>query len=88
MFGKPIPRPFFEAIILPFVWTYIMKEDPITGLLCRKSRATCNGDKKYGKAVTVVAETAICFIRRTTGVQSLLGHDSTTVSDCNGCRCR
>jgi hypothetical protein len=60
MFGKPIPRPFFEAIILPFVWTYIMKEDPITGLLRRKSRATCNGGKKYGKAVTVAETYATC----------------------------
>ena len=32
MFGAPIPRPFL-AIILPFVWTYLMKEDPITGIL-------------------------------------------------------
>ena len=29
MFGTPIPRPF-AAIVLPFVWTYLMKEDPIT----------------------------------------------------------
>ena len=60
MFGKPIPRPFFEAIILPFVWTYIMKEDPITGILRRKSRATCNGGKKYGKAVTAAETYATC----------------------------
>ena len=26
MFGKPIPRPFFEAIILPFVWTHLSHE--------------------------------------------------------------
>lgn len=59
MFGDPIPRPFL-AIILPFVWTYLMKEDPLTGLLRRTSRATCNGGKKYGKAVTVAETYATC----------------------------
>ena len=58
-FGDPIPRPFL-AIILPFVWTYLIKEDPLTGLLRRKSRATCNGGKKYGKAVTVAETHATC----------------------------
>ena len=59
MFGDPIPRPFL-AIILPFVWTYLMKEDPLTGLLRRKSRAACNGGKKYGKAVTAAETYATC----------------------------
>ena len=60
MFGKPIPKPFLDAIILRFVWTYLMKEDPLTGLLRCQSRATCNGGKKYGKAVTVVETYATC----------------------------
>ena len=59
MFGDPIPCPFM-AIILPFVWTYMMIEDPLTGLLRRKSRATCNDGKKYGKAVTVAETYATC----------------------------
>ena len=59
MFGAPIPRPLL-AIILPFVWAYLMKEDPLTGILRRKSRATCNGGKKYGKAVTVAETYATC----------------------------
>ena len=37
-----------------------MKEDPLTGLLRRKSRATCNGGKKYCNAVTVAETYATC----------------------------
>ena len=59
MFGEPIPRPQ-EAIVLPFVWTYMLKEDPITSVLKKKARATCNGGKKYGKAVTVAETYATC----------------------------
>ena len=32
MFGDPIARPSM-SVVLPFVWTYLMKEDPITGEL-------------------------------------------------------
>ena len=59
MFGKPIPRPA-DATVLPFVWTYIIKEDPITGEPIFKARGTCNGGKKYGKAVTVAETYATC----------------------------
>ena len=59
MFGDPIPRPI-DAIVLPFVWTYMEKEDPLTGILKPKSRATCNGGKRYGKAVTVAETYATC----------------------------
>ena len=59
MFGAPIPRPL-DAIVLPFVWTYMLKEDPITSVLKKKARATCNGGKKYGKAVTVAETYATC----------------------------
>ena len=59
MFGDPIPRPK-DAIVLPFVWTYMEKEDPITGILNPKSRGTCNGGKRYGKAVTVAETYATC----------------------------
>jgi hypothetical protein len=30
MFGTPCPSPQ-DAIVLPFVWTYMLKEDPVTG---------------------------------------------------------
>ncbi|KAI2502314.1 hypothetical protein MHU86_12118 [Fragilaria crotonensis] len=59
MFGKPIPRPD-HAIVLPFVWNYSIKEDPITGVPKRKARGTCNGGKRYGKAVTVAETYATC----------------------------
>ena len=59
MFGRPIPRPI-AAIILPFVCTYLTKEDPITSILKRKARATCNGGKKDGKAVAVAETYATC----------------------------
>ena len=59
MFGDPIARPTM-AVVLPFVWTYMMKEDPLTGALKKKARATCNGGKKYGKAVTVAETYATC----------------------------
>ena len=55
MFGDPIRRPI-DAIVLPFVWTYMEKEDPLTGIVKPESQASCNGRKRYGKAVTV-AET-------------------------------
>ena len=60
MFGDPILCPD-GAIVLPFVWTYILKEDPITGEMKAKLRATCcNGGKKYGKAVTLAETYATC----------------------------
>jgi hypothetical protein len=34
-----------NAVILPFVWTYIHKITPITNKIVEKSRATCNGGK-------------------------------------------
>ena len=59
MFGAPIPRPI-DAVVLPFVWTYMMKKNPITSEQKKKARATCNGGKKYGKAVTVAETYATC----------------------------
>ena len=59
MFGDPIARPHL-ATVLPFVWTYLIKEDPVTGTPIFKARATCNGGKKYGKAVTVAETYATC----------------------------
>jgi ribosomal protein S12 len=59
MFGEPIPCPH-GAIVLPFVWDYMTKEDPLTGLLIMKARGTCNGGKKLGKAVTIAETYAAC----------------------------
>ena len=59
MFGKPVLRPK-DAIVLPFVWRYIIEEDPITGEPKVKSRGTCNGGKGYGKAATVAETDATC----------------------------
>jgi hypothetical protein len=54
MFGKPINRPL-KSTVLPFVWTYLFK-DGITP----KARGTCNGGKRYGKAVTLAHTYASC----------------------------
>lgn len=59
MFGAPIPRPR-GATILPFVWTYLIKEDPVTGQQIFKARGTCNGGKRYGRAVTLAETYATC----------------------------
>ena len=59
MFGDPIKCPH-GAIVLPFVWDYMTKEDPLTGILIRKSRGTYNGGKKLGNAVTIAETYATC----------------------------
>jgi hypothetical protein len=53
MFGDPVPKPP-NAITLPFVWTYIIKDGK------PKARATCNGGPRYGKAVTLAQTYANC----------------------------
>jgi len=62
MFGDPIPRPA-GATVLPFVWQYSYKEDATAetkGVPMEKARATCNGGKRYGKAVTLAETYATC----------------------------
>ena len=59
MFGAPIPRPK-GAIVLPFVWAYSTKIDPITGEIIYKARCTCNGGKRFGRAVTMAETYATC----------------------------
>jgi hypothetical protein len=54
MFGAPIPRPS-QATVLPFVWTYLFKDG-----VKPKARGTCNGGKRYGKAVTLAHTYASC----------------------------
>ena len=59
MFGAPIKRPH-GATVLPFVWAYCIKVDPRTGQPIFKARCTCNGGKRYGKAVTLAETYATC----------------------------
>jgi len=54
MFGQPQPPPS-QATILNFVWTYVIKLDGN-----RKARATCDGSKRAGKAVTLAETFAAC----------------------------
>jgi hypothetical protein len=61
MFGDPCERPNdSNAVILPFVWTYVHKIDPLTGEIVEKARGTCNGGKRHGKAVTIAETYAAC----------------------------
>jgi len=54
MFGQPQPPPS-QATILNFVWTYVIKLDGT-----RKARATCDGSKRAGRAVTLAETFAAC----------------------------
>jgi hypothetical protein len=54
MFGTPIRRPP-KSTVLPFVWTYLFKDG-----IKPKARGTCNGGKRYGKAVTLAHTYASC----------------------------
>jgi hypothetical protein len=50
MFGKPCPRPLDpDVVVLPWVWTYLYKIDPVTLEDVEKSRGTCNGGTRHGK---------------------------------------
>jgi hypothetical protein len=55
MFGSPIRRPP-KATVLPFIWTYVFKD-----LVKPEAHGTCNGDKRYGKAVTLAHTYASCI---------------------------
>jgi hypothetical protein len=63
MFGKPCPQPAknLNAIILPWVWTYLYKIDPITLEDTEKSRGTCNRGARHGKVVTLAETHAACM---------------------------
>jgi hypothetical protein len=61
MFGQPIPRPHdTDTVILPWVWTYVYKTDPMTLKQVPKSRGTCNGGSRYGKIITLADTYAAC----------------------------
>jgi hypothetical protein len=61
MFGEPCRRPNDpNAVILPFVWTYVHKKAHQGDEIVEKARATCNGGKRHGKAVTLAQTYAAC----------------------------
>jgi hypothetical protein len=62
MFGTPCPRPpkGSKSVVLPWVWTYLFKIDPITLEDNAKSRGTCNGGSRHGKVVTLAETYAAC----------------------------
>jgi hypothetical protein len=62
MFGEPCPRPpkHFNAVILPWVWTYLFKINPITLEDTEKSQGTCNGGAQHGKVITIAETYAAC----------------------------
>ena len=64
MLGAPIRRPK-GAIVLPLVWAYSTKLDPITGDIIYKARCTCNGGKRFGRAVTMAETDATCVAQPT-----------------------
>ena len=64
MFGEPRPRPPDpDTVILPWVWTYLYKVDPITLEDVEKSRGTCNGGTRFGKVVTLAETYAACIVQ-------------------------
>ena len=59
MFGDPVEEEQ-GMTILPWVWTYLYKEDPLTGIDIEKSRSICNGGARYGEAITLAETYAVC----------------------------
>jgi hypothetical protein len=59
MFGTPCAKPK-DAIVLPWVWSYLYKVDPVTLKDVGKSRGTCNGGQKHGKIITLAETYAAC----------------------------
>jgi hypothetical protein len=63
MFGEPCPRPHDNyVVILPWVWSYLYKINPITIEDVAKSRGTCNGRPRprHGKVITIAETYAAC----------------------------
>jgi hypothetical protein len=61
MFGAPRPHPRDpDTVILPWVWTYLYKVDPITLEDVEKSPGTCNGGTRFRKVVTLAETYATC----------------------------
>jgi hypothetical protein len=49
-----------DAVILPWVWTYLYKIDPVTLQQEAKARGTCDGGKRLGKIITLAETYAAC----------------------------
>eukprot|EP00536_Pseudo-nitzschia_multiseries_P006801 jgi/Psemu1/16149/gm1.16149_g len=61
MFGDPTPQETHMTVLPCWVWAYLNKEDPLTGNIIPKFRDSCNGGKRYGKAVTLAETYAACI---------------------------
>ena len=59
MFGELVRMEDWMTV-LPWVWTYLYKEDPVTVLEMGKARGTCNGGPQYGVAVTLAETYTAC----------------------------
>ena len=59
MFGQPIKMEDWMTV-LPWVWTYLYKEDPITAIDEAKARGICNEGPQYGEAVTLAETYTAC----------------------------
>ena len=59
MFGALVPIEDWMTV-LPWVWTYLYKEDPITAIEQAKAQGTCNGGPRYDEVVTLAETYAAC----------------------------
>ena len=60
MFGDPVQMEDWMTV-LPWVWTYLYKEDPITAIDQAKARGIYNGGPRYREVVTLTETYAACF---------------------------
>ena len=64
MFDTPCPPPPKDSktkyVVLPWVWTYLFKPDPITLEDMEKSHGTCNSGSCHGKIVMLAKTYAAC----------------------------
>ena len=60
MFGDLIPMEDWMRV-LPWVWIYLQKEDPLIGIKAPKTRGTCNGGPRYGEAVKLAETYTACI---------------------------
>ena len=59
MFGKSVLAKHW-MMVLPWVWTYLQKENPLTGIDAPKARDAYNGGPQHGEAVTLAETYAVC----------------------------
>jgi hypothetical protein len=65
MFGTPCPQPRDNGVVvLPWVWSYLYKIDPISIEDVAKSRGTCKEGPRYGKVISTIAETYAAFMEQ------------------------